>query len=49
MPTLLATAGDASAKENLLKGWKGAKATYKVLDGYNLLPYLKGQGEWPRK
>ena len=24
--------------------------TYKVhLDGYNLLPALKGQGEWPRK
>jgi arylsulfatase len=51
LPTLLAAAGDADIKEKLLKG--GVKAigrSYKVhLDGYNLLPALKGQGEWPRK
>jgi arylsulfatase len=50
LPTLLAAAGDTSAKEDLLKGKKIGNLTYKVhLDGYNLLPALKGQGEWPRK
>ncbi len=50
LPTLLAAAGDTSAKEDLLKGKKVGNLTYKVhLDGYNLLPALKGQGEWPRK
>jgi arylsulfatase A-like enzyme len=51
LPTLLAAAGDADIKEKLLKG--GVQAigrSYKVhLDGYNLLPALKGQGEWPRQ
>ena len=50
LPTLLAAAGDTSVKEDLLKGKKVGNLTYKVhLDGYNLLPALKGQGEWPRK
>ena len=49
LPTLLAAAGDATAKEDLLKGRTIAGTTYKVhIDGYNLLPALKGQGEWPR-
>ena len=49
-PTLLAAAGDTSVKEDLLKGRAAGNTTYKVhLDGYNLLPALKGQGEWPRK
>jgi arylsulfatase A-like enzyme len=44
MPTLLAAAGDTSAKEDLLKGRKVGDMTYKVhLDGYNLLPYFKGE------
>ena len=52
LPTLLAAVGDADVKEKLLKGGVQAigRKTYKVhLDGYNLLPALKGQGEWPRK
>ena len=50
MPTLLAAAGDTAAKEDLLKGRKIGDMTYKVhLDGYNLLPFLKGDvKEWPR-
>jgi arylsulfatase len=50
MPTLLAAAGDTTVKEDLLKGRKAGAMSYKVhLDGYNLMPVLKGQGEWPRK
>jgi arylsulfatase len=49
LPTLLAAAGDADVKDELLKGKTVGDMTYKVhLDGYNLLPALKGQGEWPR-
>jgi arylsulfatase len=50
LATLLAAAGNANVKEELLKGWTIGGSTYKVhLDGYNLLPALKGEGEWPRK
>ncbi|MGN6552233.1 MAG: arylsulfatase [Verrucomicrobiota bacterium] len=50
MTTLLAAAGDPNVKEDLLKGRKVGDLTYKVhLDGYNLMPALKGEGEWPRK
>lgn len=50
LPTLLAAAGDTSAKDDLLKGRRIGGVNYKVhIDGYNLLPALKGQGEWPRK
>ena len=49
MTTLLAAAGDPNAKEDLLKGRVGDK-TFKVhLDGYNLIPALKGEAPWPRK
>jgi arylsulfatase A-like enzyme len=50
MPTLLAAAGDTTAKEDLLKGRRIGDKTYKVhLDGYNLLPFFKGEEEtWPR-
>jgi arylsulfatase len=49
LPTLLAAAGDTTVKEDLLKGMKIEDMTYKVhLDGYNLLPALKGEGTWPR-
>ena len=45
LPTLLAAAGDTTVKEDLLKGRKVGDTTYKVhLDGYNLLPALKGEG-----
>jgi arylsulfatase len=44
IPTLLAAAGDTTIKEDLLKGRKIGDMTYKVhLDGYNLLPFLKGE------
>jgi arylsulfatase A-like enzyme len=51
LPTLLAAAGNDDIKEELLKG--GVRAIdrkYKVhLDGYNLLPALKGEADWPRQ
>jgi len=47
--TLLAAAGDTNVKGDLLKGRKVGDMTYKVhLDGYNLIPALKGAVEWPR-
>ncbi|KHK02598.1 arylsulfatase [Desulfovibrio sp. TomC] len=50
IPTLLAAVGDTTVKDDLLKGKKIGNMTYKVhLDGYNLLPAFKGEGEWPRK
>jgi arylsulfatase len=51
LPTFLAAAGDASVKEDLLKGKKAGAKTFKVhLDGYNLLPFFKGEvAESPRK
>lgn len=50
MTTLLAAAGDPEAKSELMKGKKINGRNYKVhLDGYNLLPALKGEAEWPRK
>jgi arylsulfatase A-like enzyme len=43
-PTLLAAAGDTGVKERLLSGWETGGTTYRVhLDGYNQLPYLRGQ------
>jgi arylsulfatase len=46
----MAAAGDNSIEEDLKKGKKVGNMTYKVhLDGYNLLPALKGEAEWPRK
>ena len=48
-PTLLAAVGNTTVKEDLLKGKKVGNMSYKVhLDGYNLLPALKGEAEWPR-
>jgi arylsulfatase A-like enzyme len=51
LPTLLAAAGVPDVKEKLLKGYKAGAKNFKVhLDGYNLLPALKGEAkEWPRK
>jgi arylsulfatase len=50
LTTLLASAGDTTVKEDLLKGRKIGNETFKVhLDGYNLLPALKGEAPWPRK
>jgi arylsulfatase A-like enzyme len=49
-PTLLAAAGNPDAKESLLKGVKVGDKTFKThLDGYNMLPRLKGEAaEGPR-
>jgi len=51
MPTLLAAAGNPNAKDQLLKGVKVGGMTYKVhLDGYNWMPYFKGEAqESPRR
>lgn len=51
VPTLMAAVGEPDITENLLSGATIAGRTYKVhLDGYNLLPALKGESEeWPRK
>ena len=51
LPTFLAAAGVPDVKEKLLKGHKAGTKNFKVhLDGYNLLPALKGEAkEWPRK
>lgn len=44
MPTLVAAAGQSDAKEKLRKGLKIAGKTFKThLDGYDFLPYFKGQ------
>jgi arylsulfatase len=50
IPTLMAAVGDTTIKEDLLKGKKIGDTTFKVhLDGYNLLPFLKGEvAESPR-
>ncbi len=46
MPTLVAAAGDASLKKDLLKGKNvGGKRSKLHLDGYNFLPYLTGEAE----
>ena len=51
MPTLLAGAGDPNVKEKLLKGLKVGDKTFKNhLDGYNFLPYFKGEiAKGPRR
>jgi arylsulfatase A-like enzyme len=50
IPTLMAAVGDPNIKDELLKGKTIGNMTYKVhIDGYNLMPSLKGEGEWPRK
>jgi len=50
LTTLVAAAGDKTAKEDLLKGRTIGDRTYKVhLDGYDLGPALKGEAPWPRK
>ena len=44
MPTLLAGAGVPDVKEKLLTGYKAGNKTFKNhLDGYNFLPFFKGE------
>ncbi len=50
LTTFVAAAGDKTAKEDLLKGRSIGGQTYKVhLDGYDLGPALRGEGQWPRR
>jgi arylsulfatase A-like enzyme len=51
LPTLLAAVGEPDIKAKLLKGHKAGGKTFKAhLDGYNLLPFWKGETpESPRK
>jgi arylsulfatase len=50
LTTLVAAAGDKSAKEDLKKGRRIGDTTYKVhLDGYDLGPALRGAAPWPRR
>jgi arylsulfatase len=51
LPTLLAAAGEPDIVAKLKKGHKAGNKTFKVhIDGYNLLPFLKGEvKENPRK
>ncbi|MGQ0578265.1 MAG: arylsulfatase [Betaproteobacteria bacterium] len=50
LTTLVAAAGDTTAKQDLRKGRKIGDMSYKVhLDGYDLAPALLGKAEWPRK
>ncbi len=49
LPTLLAAAGEPEIVEKCKKGYKAGSKTYKVyLDGFNLLPHLKGEAKNPR-
>ncbi|HMB58275.1 MAG TPA: arylsulfatase, partial [Xanthomonadales bacterium] len=48
-PTLLAAAGNPDVKQELLDGTTAIGRKYNVhLDGYNLMPALKGDADWPR-
>jgi len=50
LTTLVAAAGDTTAKDDLRKGRTIGETTYKVhLDGYDLGPALKGEAAWPRE
>jgi len=51
LPTLAAAGGEPDVVEKLKKGYKSADKTFKVhIDGYNLIPFLKGDvKENPRK
>jgi arylsulfatase A-like enzyme len=43
LPTLVAAAGDTSVKTELLTGMKAGDKSFKThLDGYNFMPFLKG-------
>ena len=51
LPTLAAAAGEPDVVEKLKKGYTSGNKTFKVhIDGFNLLPFLKGEvKENPRK
>ena len=44
LPTLLAAAGEPDVKEKLLTGYQAGEKTFKThLDGYNFMPFFKGE------
>jgi len=44
LPTLVAAAGEPNIVDKLKQGYKSGNKTFKVhLDGYNLIPFLKGE------
>src|SRR4029450_5431748 len=46
LPTFLAAAGEPDIVEKLKKGHKAGNKTFKVyIDGYNLLPFMKGEAK----
>ncbi len=46
IPTFMAAVGEPNIKEQLKKGYTAGDKTFKVhLDGYNFLPYIKGEAE----
>jgi arylsulfatase len=51
MPTIMAAVGEPNIKEELKKGKRIGRKKFKVhLDGYNMMPYFKGEvAESPRK
>jgi arylsulfatase A-like enzyme len=51
LPTFVAAAGDSDVKSKLLTGFKAGDKTFKTyLDGYNFMPFFKGEvAEGPRK
>ncbi len=50
LTTLLAAAGEPDIKQELLEGMQVGDRNYRVhLDGYDLMPALKGEAEWPRR
>jgi arylsulfatase len=50
LPTLVAAAGGAKVKDELLTGKAIGGSTYKVhLDGYDFGPALRGEAPWPRQ
>jgi arylsulfatase len=51
IPTFVAAAGEPDLVAKVAKGYTAGAKTFKVhLDGYNLMPYFKGETkEWPRK
>ena len=51
IPTFVAAAGEPDLVAKVAKGYTAGAKTFRVhLDGYNLMPYFKGETkEWPRK
>ena len=50
IPTFAAAAGEPELVEKVKKGYKIGDTTFKVhIDGFNLMPFLSGKAECPRK